>query len=142
LDDCLGKLREVAGSEQAEPDGTWLAAFTEAMDEDLNVARSWGVVFDQVRELNRRMAAGEMTVAKAAAALKAWEHIDAVFGVGTRSEKEAPPEIVELLNQREAARKAREFGRADALREALKSQGWLIEDTPKGPRLKPVEGAG
>jgi cysteinyl-tRNA synthetase len=140
LDDCIGKLREVAEDAQAEPDRAWMAAFTEAMDEDLNVARAWGIVFDQVRELNRRMAAGELAASSAAEALAAWEHIDRVFGVGTRLETEAPPEILTLLNQREAARKAREFRRADELREAMKSQGWLIEDTPKGPRLKAANG--
>jgi len=140
LDDCIGKLREVAEGAQAEPDRAWLAAFTEAMDEDLNVARAWGVVFDQVREWNRRMDAGELKATSAAAALAAWEHIDGVFGVGTRLGAEAPPAIVALLNQREAARKAREFGRADELREVMKSQGWQIEDTPKGPRLKAAAG--
>jgi cysteinyl-tRNA synthetase len=140
VDDCLGKLREVAGGAQAEPDPRALAAFAAAMDDDLNVARAWGGVFDQVREWNRQLAAGELTPAAAAAALATWQGIDQVFGVGTRPETEAPPEIVALLNEREAARKARDYARADALRQSLKARGWLIEDTPKGPRLKPAAG--
>jgi cysteinyl-tRNA synthetase len=40
------------------------------------------------------------------------------------------------LEQRQTARKARDFKRADAIRDELKSKGWVIEDTPKGPRLK------
>jgi cysteinyl-tRNA synthetase len=136
LDDCLTRLREVAGETQSEADQTWLDAFTEAMDEDLNVARAWGVVFNEVSELNRKLADGELSAAAAAAALAAWERIDGVFGVGKRPESEVPPEITALLNNREAARKAKDFGRADELREQMKSQGWLIEDTPKGPRLK------
>ena len=59
-----------------------------------------------------------------------------MFGVGQKHEAEAPPEIVKLLDERQAARKAKDFKRADALREELKAKGWIIEDTPKGPRLK------
>jgi cysteinyl-tRNA synthetase len=60
-----------------------------------------------------------------------------VFGLGRKGGTEAPPEIRALLEQREAARKAKDFKRADALRDELKAKGWIIEDTPKGPRLKP-----
>jgi len=43
-----------------------------------------------------------------------------------------------LLDERQAARKAKDFKRADAIRVELKAQGWVIEDTPKGARLKRV----
>jgi len=58
------------------------------------------------------------------------------LGIGERPDAEAPPEIVALLEARQQARKAREFQRADAIRGELKARGWLVEDTPKGPRLK------
>jgi cysteinyl-tRNA synthetase len=45
-------------------------------------------------------------------------------------------QLTELLFQRESARKVKDFQRADALRDELKAKGWVIEDTPKGPRLK------
>jgi cysteinyl-tRNA synthetase len=51
---------------------------------------------------------------------------------------EIPAEIQALLEERQAARKAKDFARSDAIRDELKSKGWLIEDTPKGPKLKPV----
>ena len=40
--------------------------------------------------------------------------------------------------QRVAARKAKNFARSDAIRDELKSKGWVIEDTPKGPKLKKI----
>jgi cysteinyl-tRNA synthetase len=43
-----------------------------------------------------------------------------------------------LLDQRQAARKAKDFKRADAIRDELKAKGWMLEDTPKGARLKRV----
>ena len=138
LDECLGKLREVAGTATSEPDAKLIEDFTRAMDNDLNVSAAWGVVFDWVRETNRLLAEGKLTPAAAAAALAAWDKVDSVFGLGRKPEAEAPPEIVALLDQRQAARKAKDFKKSDAIRDELKAKGWVIEDTPKGPRLKPV----
>jgi cysteinyl-tRNA synthetase len=138
LDDCLLRLRELAGATSAPPEASLVTAFTEAMDEDLNVSAGWAVVFEWVREMNRLMSAHAVSPAQAAAALAAWDRIDTVFAVGRKSESEAPPEIVALLEQRQAARKARDFKRSDVLRDELKAKGWVIEDTPKGPRLKRV----
>ena len=61
-----------------------------------------------------------------------------MFGIGDKADAAAPAQILALLEQREAARQARDFRRADAIRGELKTQGWVIEDTPKGPRLKRV----
>jgi len=138
LDECVGKLREVAGNATAPAAGKLGAEFTAAMDEDLNVSKTWGVIFDWVRETNRRLAANELAPAAAAAELAAWLQIDSVFGLGGRSESEAPSEIVALVEQRTAAKKTKDFKRADAVREELKARGWLVEDTPKGPKLKRV----
>ena len=77
-----------------------------------------------------------MTSARAAAGLAAWDKADSVFGLGRKGGSEAPPEIQALLGQRQAARQAKNFKEADALRDALKAKGWVIEDTPKGARLK------
>ena len=137
LDECLGKLHEVAaGQTPAQPDAALLQRFAEVMDEDLNVSAGWAVLFDWVRDTNRVLASGPLTAAQAASALAAWQKIDSVFAVGQKRETEAPPEIVKLLEDRQAARKAKDFKRSDALRDELKAKGWAIEDTPKGPRLK------
>ena len=138
LDDCLGKLQELAGEQSAQPDSSVLQRFTEAMDEDLNVSAGWAVVFDWVRDMNRALASGQINANQAAANLAAWQKIDSVFAVGKKQEAEAPPEIVKLLEDRQTARKTKDFKRADALRDELKAKGWVIEDTPKGPRLKPL----
>ena len=49
---------------------------------------------------------------------------------------EAPAEVAALVEARQAARKAKDFKRADAIRDELKASGWVIEDTPKGARAK------
>jgi cysteinyl-tRNA synthetase len=136
LDDCLAKLRELTGGVSAEPDPALPAAFAAAMDEDLNISAGWGAVFDWVRETNRRLAENALSPQTASAALAAWQRVDTVLGVGAVPEQAAPPELLALLDERQAARRAKDFKRADALRAELKAKGWLIEDTPKGPRLK------
>jgi cysteinyl-tRNA synthetase len=79
-----------------------------------------------------------MDAASAASALATWDKFDSVFGVGAPVEAEVPAEINALLEARQAARKAKDFKRADAIRDELKTKGWLIEDTPKGARVKKI----
>jgi cysteinyl-tRNA synthetase len=136
LDECLGKLQELAASATGEADMAIVQKFAAALDDDLNVSAAWGAVFDWVRETNRRLAANELSKDQGAAALAAWTKIDSVFGLGRKQEGDAPAEIQALLEQRQAARKAKDFKRSDQLRDELKAQGWLIEDTPKGPKLR------
>lgn len=138
LDECLSKLQEIAGSTKAPADEKLINDFTSALDHDLNVASAWGTVFEWVREMNRLMASKQLSATQAASALAAWEKLDSVLGLGRKGEVEAPPEIQALLEERQAARKAKDFKRSDAVRDELKAKGWLIEDTPKGPRLKRV----
>jgi cysteinyl-tRNA synthetase len=44
--------------------------------------------------------------------------------------------LTALIIERQKARQAKDFNRADAIRDELKAKGWVIEDTPKGPKLK------
>jgi cysteinyl-tRNA synthetase len=136
IDECLGKLREAARGSSATPDEKLLREFSNALDEDLNIAATWGAIFDWVREMNRRMSENLLNSNEAAAALAAWEKIDSVVGIGAALETEAPAEVLALVEARQAARKAKDFKRADAIRDELKAKGWTIEDTPKGPKAK------
>jgi cysteinyl-tRNA synthetase len=149
IDECIGKLQELAppgvppaeGATSPPPEsGTpgVLAEFTAALDDDLNVSAARAAVFDWVREINRRMTEHSFTPAAAAASLAAWEKIDSVLGIGAQAPTETPIDIAALLEARQAARTAKDFKRADAIRDELKAKGWVIEDTPKGPRLKRI----
>jgi cysteinyl-tRNA synthetase len=138
LDECLGKLRALAGNASAAPAAGLLGNFESALDDDLNISGAWGAVFDWVRETNRHLADQSLSPQAAAAALAAWQRADAVLGVGAPSEADVPAEILALAEARQAARQAKDFKRADAIREELKAKGWLVEDTPKGPKLKRV----
>ncbi len=136
IDECVGKLKVAAGTAQGSANPALLDRFQEALDDNLNVSAAWAVVFDWVRETNKELAA--MRPEAAATALASWQQLDRVFGLGAARETEAPPELLALLEQRQAARQAKDFKRSDAIREELKGRGWTIEDTPKGPRLKRI----
>jgi cysteinyl-tRNA synthetase len=138
LDECLDKLRELAAGAAAPPDELLLDRFRAALDDDLNISAAWAAVFDWVRDTNRALADGALTPAQAAARLAAWQRLDAVLGVGAKADVEVPAEILALAEARQAARRARDFQRADQLRDELKARGWGVEDTSKGPKLKRV----
>jgi cysteinyl-tRNA synthetase len=142
IDECVGKLREVAGEtlkRELQPAGDppqFLKNFSAALADDLNISAAWASVFEWVREINKRLAEHSLSAGEATAALAAWEKVDSVLAVGAKSEVETPAEIQSLLEARQAARQTRDFKKSDAIRDELKAQGWVIEDTPKGPKLK------
>jgi cysteinyl-tRNA synthetase len=137
IDECVNKLRALGAPASGPTTASELVdRFSAALADDLNISAAWGAVFDWVRETNKRLADNSMTAAEVGAALAAWEKVDAVLGIGTRAEAEAPAEIQALAEERVAAKKAKDFKRADAIRDEVKAKGWAIEDTPKGPKLK------
>jgi cysteinyl-tRNA synthetase len=75
---------------------------------------------------------------EAAIELAAWEQVNLVLGIGSIAEAETPAEIIALLEARQAARKAKDFKRSDEIRDELKAKGWVVEDSPKGPKLKKI----
>ena len=137
IDECISKLRELAAGENASSnnDSKLVTSFIKAMDNDLNVSAAWAAVFDWVRNINRQLAAEEIDNNAAAIELANWEQINKVLGIQTAGEK-APAEILALAEERQAARKNKDFARSDQIRDELFSKGWAIEDTPKGPRVK------
>jgi cysteinyl-tRNA synthetase len=152
IDECLSKLRDVGVQASACSDDTLkrelqptgapaqlLASFSAALSDDLNVSAAWGAVFKWVTETNKRIAENSLSVAEATAALAAWTKVDSVLGVGAKVEaEEIPAEFTALLEARQAARQAKDFKKSDAIRDELKAKGWVIEDTPKGPKLKKI----
>lgn len=70
-------------------------------------------------------------------ALNLLDRLDEVTGLFAGSgADEVPAEVLDLVNQRQQARRDKNFARSDEIRDALAAQGWVLEDTPSGPRVK------
>ncbi len=111
-------------------------AFGEALDDDLNVSAALAVVFDLVRELNRRIDARSLSSADADRALAALRSFDDVLNVLPPAEDELDPEARRLLDERVAARAARDWAASDRLRDELAARGIAVEDTRDGQRWR------
>jgi len=112
--------------------------FEESLDDDLNAAGALGSIFEMVHEINRMIEAGSVSKQDAGKVIDFMRSIDAVLGIlpKTGAEEEIDPEAVKLAEQRDQARKAKDWALADELRDKITAMGYVIEDTPHGPRVK------
>jgi cysteinyl-tRNA synthetase len=110
--------------------------FEEGMDDDLNISLGLAAIFEFVRDVNRLLAAGRLSRENAQAVMSTMRQFDRVLGVLEEEETGVDAAIDRLAQEREQARKRRDFATADRLRAQISALGYVIEDTPRGPRLK------
>ena len=110
--------------------------FAAALDDDLNASAALAVVFDLVRDLNRRLEARSLSTADARRALDTLHDIDRVLGILADPAAELEPAVVALLEERAAARASRDFAASDRLRDVLAGHGITVEDTRDGQRWR------
>jgi cysteinyl-tRNA synthetase len=110
--------------------------FEEGMDDDLNISLGLAAVFEFVREVNRLLAEHRLSQSDAQQVAGAMREFDRVLGLLEADEAALDPQVEGLAQEREQARKRRDFATADRLRAQIVALGYVIEDTPQGPRLK------
>ena len=108
------------------------AQFAEAMDDDLNTADGIAALFEMARDINTYIAQPQPEEA-VAYAVKRFDELCGVLGLlYNRASKDLDSEVEALIAERQAARKAKDFARADAIRDQLAGMGILLKDTPQG----------
>ena len=111
--------------------------FEEAMDDDFNTAAALAAVHDLVREINTAMSTGQLLSSDREAVLDAITRFDSVLGVfGPEESAMLEAEIEALIEERQAARRDRNFARSDEIRDLLAEKGIILEDTKDGVRWK------
>ncbi len=112
--------------------------FDKALEDDLNVSDALAAVFNFITEMNKRIAEDSLDKNSAKKGFELMMQFDSVLGVigEIKEEKELPEEIMKLINEREEARKSRNFAKADEIRNILKSKGILLDDTKDGVKWR------
>ena len=114
------------------------AGYREALDDDLNLPQGIGLVFELAREANAAMDAGRVGQRSRDALMQLVDDFDAHLDIVRSDEPGLAQEVERLIAEREAARKNRDFGRADQIREELREKGIALEDSKDGVRWRRV----
>ena len=111
--------------------------FITSMDDDFNTANAVTDLFDLSKEANLYLGEDQVATEVLERFLAVFDELSTVLGVTLTIEKGLLDEEVEqLIRDRDTARKERDFARADAIRDQLRDQGILLEDTAQGMRWK------
>ena len=131
-----GEMTEAEAKAVADFD-TYRQKFIDSMDDDLNTADAISAVFELITAINT--AAGpNATKAFAKAAMDILMELATVLGLlqqDIEEKVEIEPEIQALIDERQAARKAKDYARADEIRDQLAAQGITLKDTPQGVQI-------
>lgn len=111
--------------------------FCVALADDLNISVALAAVFDLMHEINILCEQNKLGPGDALEVLYVLREFNRVLGIlNFEQEESAPPYLQEILERRELARKEKQWGLADQLREEIQAAGYFIEDTARGVRLK------
>ena len=117
-------------------------AYRDALDDDLNLPYGVGLVFEVVREANAALDEGRVAERGRAELLSLLSDVDAHLDVLVADEPGLAEEVERMIAERESARKAKDFARADGIREELRARGIALEDSKDGVRWRRVAPTG
>ncbi len=129
-----------AAAETSEDDDKLIAAlaerrtqFVDAMDDDLNTADGISALFDLTKDINTKILDKPVSKAVCEYAAKLFDEISDVLGLlYNRKENSLDSEIEALIEERQEARKNKDWATADRIRDELKAKGIILKDTPQG----------
>ena len=114
-------------------DSDVIARFRELMDDDLDTPSATALLFDTMRRANAALDAGDPSAPGLVAGVR---EICAAFGLEFKAAADVPTEIAAKATALDAARAAKDFATADALRAELQGAGWIVETTKAGTTVR------
>lgn len=112
-------------------------SFVSHMDDDLNTADAITDIYNLVKVANTALASNKASAEALKAAHDKLVELTGVLGIELLVEKEEIPEdVMELVNQRAAAKKEKNFAEADRIRDLITAKGYSVKDTPQGPQVE------
>jgi len=112
-------------------------SFIDSLDDDLNISSALAAIFDFIRDVNKKIDNKQVSEKGALNAIQLLNKLNQVTGLfNPNFEEGVPHEVLDKVMQRQQARREKKFTLADEIRDQLLEQGWVIEDTPHGPRIK------
>jgi cysteinyl-tRNA synthetase len=142
IDTCRENLvfrLQTAGAcpDPAYQPGKFKDQFIRAMDDDFNTADGISAIYELVREANQYMREEQVDQATVQGYLDTLDELAAVLSIAGNTETELlDTEIENLIEERNQARKSKNYARADEIRNLLTRKGILLEDTPQGVRWR------
>ena len=112
------------------------ADFQKEMDDDFNAANGMTVLYQWLKEWNVYLEQEVVSKAVLEALLEKAAVLFGIFGIVEKQEALLDDDIQALIDERLEARKAKNFARSDEIRDLLKEQGIVLEDTPQGTRWR------
>jgi len=110
--------------------------FIEALEDDLNTADALAAIFELARELNIMSADASSSKAQLSKGLELFNELAGVLGIlYEKGGEEIPKEVLELVEERKAARKEKNFAKADEIRDKIAAMGYAVEETRQGTRI-------
>ncbi len=134
LDSFAARTATVLAESSVPADADVLAQFRSRMDDDLDTPNAMGVLFDTVRRANAALDAGDDAAAGSLAA--AVHEMCVAIGLVLTAEGDIPADVAASVAALDAARAAKDFAAADALRTQLQADGWLVETTKQGTTVR------
>ena len=130
----LFELKDSAQTESPMPDE--FEEFVAALDDDLDTPKAFAIFFGWIRSMNNLLDKGELMLSQINGGLEFIGKFDDLFAIIPEAES-VPQELYDLIEKREKARLKQDWKTADKIRNLLHKKGWLVEDSPSGPKIKP-----
>ena len=139
--DCVQRIeteakKQIDTEEFLKKVSSYKEDFLNALAHDLHANEAVATVFDLIRYVNHTLDSSGISENEASILKDFFAQFDAIFDILRADEKSIPEEIQQLLDQRAAARKRKDYAASDTLRNKIFSLGYIVEDLPEGQRVQ------